>query len=380
MTVVLLIATAGCDRAAPMEQGDTPGVIVENGVLIVPADSPLAARLRLVEVAAEPWSERLELPGRVEADPRRVWRVTSPVAGRVVDVPVAAGEAVRAGALLFTLDGPDAAAALAAVRQADADSRAARAEVRQAEADLERLRDLAAHEAVARRDVLHAETALAQAEAERGRAEAALAQARETLGTLGLDADAKDGRVRVRAPRAGRILDLQVAPGEYLADPGTPVMEVADLSRVWVVSDVAEHRLGAVRQGAEVEVRFVAFPDMPVRGEVTRIAQTLDADTRTIRVFVEIDNADERLRPGLFGTVRLNETPRMRPVIPAEALVRTGDRTIVVVEDGPGRYVVQTVVPGRPRDGRVPILEGLDPGRRVVADGAVLLLDARGPA
>jgi cobalt-zinc-cadmium efflux system membrane fusion protein len=376
-SLILPAVSMGCQSQAPGMRED-PGIRVdERGGVVVPPGSPLWGRLRVERVGAERWTDQLELPGRVQPDPRRVWRVMLPVPGRILDVHVSAGEPVRAGQPLLTMASPEADTARAAVRHAEADRRAAEAAVRQAQADLERQRDLLEHDAVSRRDVLHAETTLAQAEADQARAEAALAQARDTLAVLGVSPGPGESRLVVRAPRAGRVMDVAVAPGEFHGDTSSSLLQIADLSTVWLVSDVPEHRLASVAPGEEVEVTFVAFPGERFTGRVARVGNALDTETRSLKLYTELPNLDGRLRPEMFAAIRVLGAARDVPVVPADAVVRAGTGAVVVVADGDnGRFVSRQVRVGRQQSGRVAILEGVEPGERVVVDGALLLVNA----
>jgi cobalt-zinc-cadmium efflux system membrane fusion protein len=375
--VLVLTVSVACRSPAPDMPEDRGIRLDDGGGVVVPTGSPVWERLRIEPVRAERWNEPLELPGRVQSDPRRVWRVMLPVPGRVLDVHVSAGESVRAGQPLLTMASPEADTARAAVRHAGADRRAADAAVRQAQADLERQRDLLEHDAVSRRDVLHAETSLAQAEADQARAGAALAQARDTLAVLGASPGTGESHLVVRAPRAGRVMEVAVAPGEFHADTSSALLQIADLTTVWLVSDVPEHRLASVRTGEDVEVTFVAFPGERFTGRIARVGNALDADTRSLKLYAELPNRDGRLRPEMFATIRVLGAARDVPVVPADAVVRAGTGAVVVVADGDnGRFVSRQVRVGRQQSGRVAILEGLEPGERVVVDGALLLVNA----
>jgi multidrug efflux pump subunit AcrA (membrane-fusion protein) len=101
----------------------------------------------------------------------------------------------------------------------------------------------------------------------------------------------------------------------------------------------------------------------------------LDPQTRTLKVYVELPNPGGRLRPEMFGSVRQAGTPRMVPVLPAEAVVQEYGRSTVFAERAPGQYERRPVTLGRPVGERLPVLSGVHAGDRVVVDGAVLLKD-----
>jgi cobalt-zinc-cadmium efflux system membrane fusion protein len=343
-------------------------------IITIPADSPQLRQLRseTVRIASVPKDE-IVAPGRIVFDVGRVSRVLLPTTGRVSRVLVRLGETVAAGQPLLELDSPDAESAIAECRQAEAILSQARATLTKTQADYERIGDLLVHKAVARKDLLAAENELAQARAALEQANAALAHCRRRLEILGLRPGEAGQKVTVRATLAGKVIDLAVTEGEYRSDTGTPLMTVADLSTVWVTSEIPENSIRFVEVGERVQVELVAFPGEVFDARVTRIADTVDSKTRTIQVQAELRNPNGRLRPEMFGRIRHSHAPQSLPVVPAQAIVRGALGSFVFVERGPGifeRIMIQT---GEPASGAVPVLQGLKPGDRVVVAGAMLL-------
>ena len=177
-------------------------------------------------------------------NPNRISRVLPPVQGRVLAVSVKLGDAVEAGQPLVTLTSPDADAAISASLQAEATLRQAKVTVSKTDTDLERARKLLQYQAISEKDVLAAQNDAATARAALETAVAAREQALRKLTLLGLTPSDLQQPVVVRAPFTGVITDISVTPGDYraavssAADVTTPLMSVADLSTVWVASDV----------------------------------------------------------------------------------------------------------------------------------------------
>jgi len=345
-------------------------------VVVVPPESPRAKQIRVgpVETAAIP-ADEVVAPGRVIANPNRVGRVLLPAAGRVTEVLAGLGSAVERGQPVLTLESPDADGAIAGYRQAEATERQTRAALTKAQADVARAGDLYGVRAIAEKELLGAQNDLAQAQGAADAAPAAREQALRRLELLGLKPGDAKPRIVVRAPFDGKVLEVNVAPGEYRTDTAAPLMTVADLSAVWMASDVPEPQARLIRVGDPVRIALVAYPDEIFSGRVTRMADALDPQTRTLKVYAELPNPLGRLRPEMFGTVRHWGTPVSRPVLPLDAIVQEYGRSAVFLEQGPGRYERRPVSLGAPIDGRVPVLDGLRPGDRVVMDGAVLLKD-----
>jgi cobalt-zinc-cadmium efflux system membrane fusion protein len=349
-------------------------------LVVVPPDSPRFKQLRIEPVRAQAFpTDELAAPARVTINPNRISRVLPPVQGRVLAVSVRLGDTVAEGQPLVTLDSPDADAAISAYLQADATLRQAKVTLSKAEADLQRARNLLQYQAIAEKDVLAAQNDVATAQAALENTQASRAQALRKLGLLGLKPTDFQQGVVVRAPIAGVVTDISVAPGDYraavssAADVTTPLMAIADLSTVWVSSDVPEPFMRLIHIGDSVDIIFVAYPGEKFTGRVARLATTLDPQTRTLKVHVDLPNPQRRFVPEMFGTIRHAGPPRVVPVVPPAAIVQEYGRSEVFVERGPGQFERRVVTTGVRTGDLVAITSGLDANSRVVVDGAILL-------
>jgi cobalt-zinc-cadmium efflux system membrane fusion protein len=257
--------------------------------------------------------------------------------------------------------------------QADAAVTQARATLVKAQADADRAKDLFDHNAVAKKELLSAENALAQAQAALDQALAAREQAERRLAVLGLSPRNFKQQVVVRSPLSGKVLELSVVPGEYRNDTSAPVMTIADLSTVWVSSQVPETYIRFIQPNEQVEIRLVAYPDETFEGHVLRIADTVDPQTRTVKVHAEMQNPHGRFRPEMFGSIHHIESMARMPVVPTGAVIEGDGRTTVFVESAPGTFEERTVVVGKKAGPMVRIVSGLKAGDVVVVDGAMLL-------
>jgi cobalt-zinc-cadmium efflux system membrane fusion protein len=318
-------------------------------------------------------TDEIVTPGKLEANPNRVSKVVLPVAGRVVAVLVKTGDAVRKDQPLVTIQSPDADAAMSTYLAARATEGQAEVALGKAEADSERASDLFEHNAVAKKDVQAAGSALAQAKASLEQARATREQSLRRLTVLGLSANGFDQQVVVRAPLSGKVLELSVVPGEFRNDTNAPLLTVADLSTVWVTSQVPETYIRFVQPGERVQISLVAYPGKTFEGRVSRIADTVDSQTRTVKVQAELDNRRGELRPEMYGSIHHIEGIAPTPVVPAGAVIQSGERTLVYVETAAGRFEPRTVTVGARSGDVVRVISGLSAGEVVVVDGAMLL-------
>jgi len=351
-------------RAADTSDGATPAPTLrrDGARLIVPPASPLRRTLAVATLAIDPVAAPFTLPAVVEADPARLAKVLTPVTGRIVTIARRLGDEVRAGDVLFTIDSADLA-------QARADAARAHAALALAQRNLARQRELDAAEIAARRDLEQAQGDYEQAATEAARAEARLAQLGAGKGS------AAGGRLlAVRAPIAGRVVDLAAAAGGYWNDATAPLMTVADLSHVFVSANAQEKDLGRVYAGQNASVRFDAYPE-PLEAKVGFVGALLDADTRTVKVRIPCDNRDGRLKPGMFAEATFRARPHQGVLVPMTAVVQSGFDTRTFVEVAPWQFEPRVVTLGPQIGERVEVVAGLKAGERVVTRDGVLLND-----
>lgn len=181
--------------------------------------------------------------------------------------------------------------------------------------------------------------------------------------------------LEIRAPYDGVVIEKLVTEGQRVM-AGEPLLRLADLRRVWVEGEVFEQDLSLMRRGQRVSVDLAAFPGRPRTGPIVFLQPTVDAQTRTLRIRVELDNADGQLRPGMYATIRVRAAATPAVVyVPRSALLSTGQRDVVFVRTDDGTLVPREVVRGIASDDRVEIRSGLAAGETVVAS-ATFLVDA----
>ncbi|MCE9681702.1 efflux RND transporter periplasmic adaptor subunit [Halomonas alkalisoli] len=208
------------------------------------------------------------------------------------------------------------------------------------------------------------------------------APARERLRALGVSAAeiaeverAGEPRrlVSIRARQGGVVESLNVREGMYVT-PGTEVMTIADLSRVWVMADLFEHQVDAVSRDDAAHVKLPFRPGERLEGKVDYIYPSLNSPTRTVRVRLAFDNPGERLKPGMYADVHLASRPLQGVLhLPAEAVIRTGRQDRVILALGEGRFQAREVQVGSRANGDLEIIDGLQEGERVVLSGHFLL-------
>jgi cobalt-zinc-cadmium efflux system membrane fusion protein len=180
---------------------------------------------------------------------------------------------------------------------------------------------------------------------------------------------------QIVAPISGVIVDRQLGPGQYAqAGASSPVFTIADMSSVWMVGNVREADAGHIRRGQTVEVGVLAYPDRTFTAHVIYVAPTIDPNTHRLTVRAVIDNADGALKPEMFASFRiLTSEGTQAPAVPASAVVYEGDSAHVWVLQSADVLAIRPIHTGRASDGLVEVLDGLQPGERVVTRGSLFI-------
>lgn len=370
---VLAIAVVGC-KGKPQQDTPAPASDAAARRIVIPADSPMLSEIHVEVVAsAEMPTVEVVAPGKLRADPNRLAKVELPVTGRITQILVSLGDAVTEGQTLMEVDSPEAGEFQSAFLQARASVGEATAALSKAEADRDRISDLFEHKAVARKEVLNAQTELEQRREELAQARAEAEQAIGRLKIMGLKPGQVGKPFTLQAPLAGKVIEMNVAPGQFWSDLGAPLMTIADLSKVWVTSNVPEGDVSKIRVGAMLEVELTAYPDRSWNVTVFRIADEVDPQTHTVTVWAELDNADGLLRPDMFGRTRYVDSVARLPVIPLGAVVQSEGGPFVYRQVTPGTFEPVAVMLGVRRKQQVAVLTGLKEGDQIVVGGTMLL-------
>lgn len=256
--------------------------------------------------------------------------------------------------------------------------RTAEADIEQARSQFARTTEVARLNPVSRREFEEATVKLRTAEAE-------LSSARQRLILLGLPEQRVNSlrspaqissEVAVPAPISGTITARGVNQGEVV-EANKELMRVTNLSSVWVIAQVYEKDLGRVRAGSGASVTTDAYPGRVFRGQVTYIDPNINQETRTAQARVELENPGQMLKIGMYVSVSfgaLGTGEQTAPLIPASAVQTMNNRQMVfLVTDQPNVFVMKTVRLGTENNGRYVVLEGLNVGDKIVAEGSFLL-------
>jgi len=361
--LALVIGLAGCggNKADPKAEAPPaatvePDLDANNFKVDHPEQFPLVTA---IEHKAAP---ALKVTGVVQPDIARAVPVISLAAGRVVEIKARLGDSVKKGQLLLRVQSNDVSGAYQTYRKAENDELLARIQ-------LERQQLLYDKGAIAK-------SALEQAEDIAKNAKADLDAATNQLRLLGIDKDHPSGIVDIFAPISGVITDQQVTNSSGVQGLGSPnPFTISDLSYVWIVCDVYENDLDAVRPGQYADIHLTAYPNQVFKGRIDNILPVLDPTLRTAKVRLEVANPG-MMRVGMFVTATFyGKQPETRAAVPAAAILHLHDREWVYtpVPTSAGHFKRLEVVPGNMLPGnQQEIVSGIKPGDRVVSNALVL--------
>ncbi|EHU2953339.1 TPA: efflux RND transporter periplasmic adaptor subunit [Acinetobacter baumannii] len=177
--------------------------------------------------------------------------------------------------------------------------------------------------------------------------------------------------ITLSAPVSGFIDSLEVRSGMALS-MGQTLATIKGFNPIWLEAAVPEAQIATIKQGSKAEVTLAAYTKI-VTGKVIDILPTLDTTSRTIKVRIELPNADGHLKPGMFASVKFLNNPQASLVIPEQAVIRTGTRNVVIVAHEQGRFEPVVVQLGQSDGLKVAILQGLKVGQKVVISGQFLI-------
>jgi membrane fusion protein, heavy metal efflux system len=357
LCLMLALSLVACSGGRPDPRAEAPPkTAVEpdldaNNFKVDHADQfPLVTA---VEYKAAP---ALNVTGVVQPDITRAVPVISLAAGRVVELKARLGDVVVKGQLLLKVRSSDVAGAYQTYLKAENDERLARIQ-------LERSQLLYDKGAVAK-------SALEQAENSASDAKADLNAATEQLRLLGIDKDHPSGVVDIVAPISGVITDQQVTTAAGVQGLSGPnPFTISDLSYVWIVCDVYENDLDALRVGEYADIRLNAYPRQVFKGRVDNILPVLDPNLRTAKVRLEVKNPGP-MRIGMFVTATFyGKQPETHAAVPASAILHLHDREWVYAPLGNAHFKRVEVVTGHMLPGKQQeVVSGLKPGDQVVSN------------
>ncbi len=357
---LILLGIVACKRDTGTKEG---GDYTFNGDIVTIADdSPILSKLVSHRVETGPYLFELVTSGTVKAIPNNYALVAAPFAGRITRSFIRLGQYVDKDAPVFEISSPSyyetGKAYYQAMEEMTLDLK-----------NLERQKDLLSRGVGIQKEYEEAEVNYAMSRKDYENALASLSVYQVDTSDLVLGKP-----LIVRSPIRGTIVENNIVIGQYIREDSEPVATVAELSRVWVAGQVKEKDIRHIEDGAEAEIRLMAFPELNIRGRIYHINSIIDEETRSVQVLVECDNHDRIMKPGMYVNVRFTHNIKNVVIIPAKAVFQKEDHSFVFVSAGKNKYTRRVVEVETTDKGNVIVRSGLAQGEEIIADGGFYLL------
>ncbi len=341
----------------------------EEGHVKLSEEALKTLNLQTEVVEQRPISSEIKTTAIIEPNRNRIAHVSPRISGRVVDVKAVLGDSVKKGMILAELDSIE-------LGQTKAEYLESKANLEVARANYSRESRLFKKQITSEKDYLYAK-------AEFIRSESALNTAVETLRLLGLTnkeisslkwqgKDKPTSNFPLIAPFTGTVVEQHIVLGEFIKPEDLPYT-IADLSHLWIQLDIYEKDLRWIENGKSVDINVNAYPEEHFEGKVTYISDILDESTRTAKARVEILNTDGKLKPGMFATATVSipsSDNKEVVVVSSSAIQQIEGETTVFVQESEDSFVMRGVSLGQETGDYIQVLQGLDPGDKVVTQGA----------
>jgi len=351
--LLLAIAVSSCSKKEDAKSDRD--FAVQGDTITVSDKSSLSGKLKTMVVNPETYYPNFTTSGVVKAIPTKYAEIASPFAGRITKSLIRLGQKVAAGSPIFEISSPAFFETAKAYYQA-------KQEMGLAFKSLKREKDLLQNKVGVEKEKEEAELNYELKKKDYENARAALQVYRIDPNQLSL------GRpLVVRSPISGEVVKSDIVLGQYLKEDAAPVAIIANL----------EKDVNAIRNLSEVAISLVALPETTIKGKIYHISEMMDEETRSVEVLIECDNAKRLMKPGMYGTVKLTDTPTQNILIPTSAVLQEENNSYILVAIGKNRYVKRCITTASTTNNRLVVLSGLNAGEQVVSEGAFYLNDAR---
>jgi membrane fusion protein, heavy metal efflux system len=370
-SALALVSLAGCrsdSRSSPPAPAANRAekaepTAVTSSTLRIDREMLRDLRITTSKVEEHRGGESASLLGELGVNQNAYAEVSAPLSARVVSLRAIEGQRVGSGDVLAMLESGELA-------KARGDLATAEARRDLAQRTLERKRGLSEEKIVPLREVQEAESELLATEAQ-------LRAAQASLRTLGAPDRAAEGSsassLILRSPVAGVVLERTLAIGQT-ADPAKPLFRIGDLSTLWLTVHAFERDAVRLTKAASARITFAAIPGRTFEGTVALIGQSVDPDSRTVAIRIDLPNNEGILRPGMSATAWLPVGEQgVLLAVPAAAVQRVRERWCVFIPKDDRTFEIRPVGRGRDIAGEVELLSGVRAGEPIVVDGAFLL-------
>lgn len=370
LAVISGLLVTGCGAKSPEgEKKDEKKSETKEILVTLSRESVKQINLSVFAAEEKSVTGTITIPAKLVADQDLEAHVGSPVEGRVQKVLVKLGEHVRKGQILMNIEGIE-------IGEIKAQFIKARAEYNFADQNLKRQKTLLEQKAGSQKSFLEAqaeyEKALAELNAEDRRIHSVGLSDSDMDVTKEIDSHLA-GSIPLRSPIDGIIVERSVVIGQHV-DPETNAFRIINSSSLFADGQIYEKDLRMIPGNTPVRLQVSAFPETEFMGKLIYIGETVESDTRTVKVRASVTNSGRKLKPEMFANMLVPVSASAKGiVVPEESLIRDQGSIYVFVVKNDTTFEKRLVEPGSVMDGFVQIRNGLNKGERVVSKGTFFL-------
>lgn len=357
----IIASVTGCKQETP--ENAIHQILYSGDTIILADNSAIYDKLQIETVRPELYQKKLTTSGIVRAIPNNYAQIASPFPGRIVRCFICLGQKVKIGAPVFEISSPS-------FFEASNNYFRSRQELDLAEKNMKRQKDLLGNGVGTQKDFDEAEL---NYELTKRDYESSIASLR--VYQVNPEELVPGQPLIIRSPIAGEMVENNIVIGQYLREDSEPVSVVAELSKVWVVGQVKEKDINSIHKSDEVEITLTGLPDITIEGTVYHISEILDEETRSAEVFIECDNKNRKMKPGMFVTASFTEPPDKEILISASSVLQMEGSSFVFISLGDNRFVRRMVEIAGTDNDHIILKSGLNPSDKIVTKGGIFLLE-----
>lgn len=362
--VFLFVVLLGCEQKN--ESSSEENYLIKDHIISLTEKSTIKSRIKIEKASQEVVHLDLDVNGYVKAIPNQFAKIAAPFVGRITKSHIKLGQKVKKGTPIFSLSSSDFFIAQQTYLTTYQ-------ELKVAEINLKRQEDLLKNAVGVKRE-------LEAAELDYKVKKLALNQAVATLNIYNVNPlNMKIGEALiVTSPIAGTIIQNDLIIGDYVKEDSEALVTIAELSQVWIAAQVKEKDLAVLKNLNEVLLFAEAYSNTPFIGQIVNIGDVVNEDTRSVEVLIEVNNAQNLLKPGMYVSVKLKDSGKEMLVIPTKAIFQEKDDSFIFLQIGENQFKKQKIKSISTNDpNKTAILEGLKQSDQLIIDGGIYLLQAK---
>lgn len=361
--VCLIVMLSSCHNTK--ENNKINKYSLQGERIVISEDSPLLQKIETQIVSTENYSEELSTSGTIKAIPNKYAEIAAPFAGRITKSFIRLGQRIKKNDPIFEINSPDFFEASKVYFQA-------KQEMQLAKKNLKRQQDLTNNGVGIQKDLEESEVNFAIKERDFENAKLSLKVFQVSPKNLVLGQ-----ALIIRSPIDGEIIDNNIVIGQYIKEDEEPVALVSELDKVWIVGQVKEKDINKINIESDVNVCLTAISDKNIKAKIYHISDILDEETRSVKVYIECDNSDRIMKPGMYVRVNFIHTPKEEILIPSSSVLQMEDNNYVFVEVEKNAFIKRNITTKTTNTNKLIVLSGLKKGEKIVSSGSYFLMEAK---